>query len=108
MQIFVKDRNGVVRVMSVEPGDNLMRALVANGYDIEAICGGVANCATCHVFVGEPWIGKLQEPEYDEEELIEASEHRRPGSRLSCQIEVSGRRRRDDGRDRSARTLKES
>ncbi len=57
-------------------------------YGVEAICGGVCSCATCHVFVDDAWVARLPAREQDEEELLEELEYFRPNSRLSCQIEV--------------------
>jgi 2Fe-2S ferredoxin len=61
---------------------------VADG--VEALCGGMCSCSTCHVFVDPAWAGKLAAPKDDEMELLEGSECYRPGeSRLACQVRVS-------------------
>jgi 2Fe-2S ferredoxin len=44
------------------------------------------SCATCHVYVDEAWLAKSGHPDEDEEDLLDASDDRRPNSRLSCQI----------------------
>jgi 2Fe-2S ferredoxin len=58
-------------------------------YGVEAICGGVCSCATCHVFVDERWLGRLPARDDDEQELLEELEHFRNNSRLSCQVEFT-------------------
>jgi 2Fe-2S ferredoxin len=65
-----------------------MIALVDNDYDIEMMCGGVGNCATCHVYIGADWVTKLPTPEKDEIDLLEQSSNYRVESRLSCQIKL--------------------
>ncbi len=57
---------------------------------IEAACGGVCACATCHVKVDPAWVKKLPEMQDDEKDMLEleddADEVR---SRLSCQVEIT-------------------
>jgi 2Fe-2S ferredoxin len=72
-------------------GQSLMEAAVAGGIDgIAADCGGLLTCSTCHVFVREPFAGRL--PAADGEELAMlafTATPARPASRLSCQIRLS-------------------
>lgn len=67
-----------------------MQAAVAeNVRGIEADCGGLLTCATCHVYVQEPFANKLPPPSDDEIGMLEfTAAERRPNSRLSCQIEL--------------------
>ena len=37
-----------------------MEILRQAGLSIEALCSGCCQCATCHVFIEEPWLGTLQ------------------------------------------------
>jgi 2Fe-2S ferredoxin len=69
-------------------GDSLMQtAVAANVAGIEADCGGLMTCATCHVYVREPFAAALPPPEPDELGMLEfTAAERRPNSRLSCQI----------------------
>jgi 2Fe-2S ferredoxin len=73
------------------PGQSLMQAAVAaNVPGIEADCGGLMTCATCHVYVREPFASRLPAPGADEAGMLEfAAAERRPNSRLSCQIELT-------------------
>lgn len=68
-----------------------MRTARDNGVEgIEAVCGGVCACATCHVYVSEAWLGRLTPPDETEEFMLdETNAERRPNSRLSCQIKLS-------------------
>ncbi|MBM0171275.1 2Fe-2S iron-sulfur cluster-binding protein [Altererythrobacter sp. C41] len=71
-----------------EANHTLLDAALAAGIaEIEGQCGGFLNCATCHVYVAEPWAEKVGPANEDEEELLEGTlEPRRATSRLSCQI----------------------
>ena len=71
-----------------KPGQSLMQAAVAaNVHGIEAECGGLLTCATCHVYVREPFAGKLPPAGADELGMLEfTASPRKANSRLSCQI----------------------
>lgn len=83
--------NGTEHDIDVESGLTVMEGAVNNSVPgIEAECGGACACATCHVYVDEAWIGKLQEREDMEEDMLEcAASEIKPNSRLSCQIELT-------------------
>ncbi|MGD9340200.1 MAG: ferredoxin [Chromatiales bacterium] len=86
-KVVVTDRDGVAHEIEAETNSPLMYSLRDLDYGVEAICGGVCSCATCHVFVDDAWIARLPARDQDEEELLEELEHFKPNSRLSCQIE---------------------
>jgi 2Fe-2S ferredoxin len=77
--------------VEAEIGNSAMRAALVHGLDgIVAECGGSAVCATCHVYVGEAWLAKLEPASTDEDELLDGTaSDRLPNSRLSCQIEMT-------------------
>jgi 2Fe-2S ferredoxin len=77
--------------LQCQPGKSLMQAAVdANIPGIEADCGGLLTCGTCHVFVREPWASLLPPPDADELSMLDfTATPRRPHSRLSCQIRLA-------------------
>ena len=77
--------------LEAKPGQSLMQAAVAgNVAGIEADCGGLLTCATCHVYVREPFASRLDLPTEDELGMLEfTASPRRAGSRLSCQIKLT-------------------
>lgn len=76
--------------MDIAVGQSLMEGALAHGVSgIDAECGGALTCATCHVHVDDPWSDLLPAPGYDEVELLDMVEDRRPCSRLSCQLEMT-------------------
>ncbi|MDB5899095.1 MAG: (2Fe-2S)-binding protein [Ramlibacter sp.] len=79
-----------VRLQAAE-GKSLMETAVGAGVQgIVGECGGSAMCATCHVYVEEPWLARLPAPLETELEMLECTaSERRPNSRLSCQIKLS-------------------
>jgi 2Fe-2S ferredoxin len=53
-------------------------------------CGGFCSCATCHVYIDDAWIAKLPAMSEHEDEMLEGTvSDRLPGSRLSCQVQVT-------------------
>lgn len=72
-------------------GQSLMEAAVAANIDgIAADCGGTMTCATCHVYVREPFLAQLPAMSTDEDAMLDfTAAPRRPNSRLSCQIELT-------------------
>lgn len=89
MRIVVVDGSGRERQIEGRDGQSLMEALRDMDNGVAAICGGMCSCATCHVYVGDAWTGRLPPQQSDEQDLLEGLEHRRPHSRLSCQIPLT-------------------
>jgi 2Fe-2S ferredoxin len=83
--------NGAEHVIDVKPGLSVMEGAVKNNIPgIDADCGGACACATCHVYVQEPWLDKTGEKSAMEESMLDFAENVQDNSRLSCQIKVSG------------------
>lgn len=72
-------------------GQSLMTAAVdADIQGIEADCGGVLTCATCHVMIDSPWADRLPRPVADETDMLDfAASPVEAGSRLSCQVRLT-------------------
>jgi 2Fe-2S ferredoxin len=82
----VTTRAGASTEVPAEIGLSVMEIIRDAGfYELEARCGGSMACATCHVYV-QPDGPQAGGPSEDEEDLLDASDHRQPESRLSCQI----------------------
>lgn len=88
--IRVTTRDGVEHTVEGAAGSSVMEAIRDVGIDeLLALCGGCCSCATCHVYVDAGQDGNLPPMSADENDLLDSSSHRRPTSRLSCQIMVS-------------------
>ena len=84
------DPNGDETDVQIDDGTSVMEGAVRAGIDgIDADCGGQMACATCHVYVGDAWAGRLPAMSEDEEALLEFAAERRENSRLCCQIKVT-------------------
>ena len=66
-----------------------MEILRDAGLDIEAACGGCCACATCHVYVNDKWLDKINPKDDDEESMLDQAFDVKKTSRLSCQISLS-------------------
>ena len=86
--------DGTVRRLDAAEGTSLMQTAVANGVTgIVAECGGAQMCATCHVYVAEEWLDKLEPMLATEDAMLESTAcERKANSRLSCQIRMSPER----------------
>jgi len=82
--LHITDRTGKAHTVQVDNGLTLMEPLRELDDGIEALCGGMCSCATCHVFVTPEWFSKLGTVHSDELELLESTENFRAGeSRLA-------------------------
>jgi ferredoxin, 2Fe-2S len=85
------DTTQTAHILQALPGQSLMQAAVdANLPGIQADCGGLLTCATCHVVVHSDWQDKLPPVTRDEDGMLAfTAQTREAGSRLSCQIELT-------------------
>lgn len=84
--INVTDQSGHTHALEAIEGWPVMQIIRDHGLDIEAICGGACECATCHVVVDEEWADKLYPKRFDEEDKLDMVPNLYDSSRLSCQI----------------------
>lgn len=91
IKFTVIGRDGSNDQISATPGVSLMEALRDEGYDdLLALCGGCCSCATCHVIVEQGAERLRTVSGADEDDLLDSSDHRTAGSRLSCQLMLDG------------------
>lgn len=86
-RISIIDKTGLKKELEIPEGINLslMEFLKAAEYDIEASCGGIALCATCHIEVLEKE-EEIPEPKEIELSMLDVLPHSETNSRLACQI----------------------
>lgn len=87
---YIED-SGEETELEIQEGWSLMQAAVSNGVEgIEAECGGSCCCATCHCYIDEAHIDKLEAPNDNELGMLEETvAERKSNSRLACQIKVT-------------------
>ena len=84
------EHNGTQHVVVVSIGLTVMEGARDNNIPgIDADCGGSMACATCHVYVQEKWLNKLNKAEDGEQDMLDMAFEPKKNSRLSCQILVS-------------------
>jgi 2Fe-2S ferredoxin len=89
-QITFIEHNGTTHTVDVSAGTSLMQAAVDHGIDaISAECGGACSCATCHCYIDAPWQALTGAANATEESMLEHVLDPRPGSRLSCQVQIT-------------------
>ncbi len=87
--IHLTDREGELHNIDIPLGVdlNLMEVCKASELDVDGTCGGMALCASCHMYVESEH--QLDEPSEDEEIMLDQVLFVEDNSRLGCQIKVS-------------------
>ncbi len=88
INIEVVDREGLLHHL-VAPTDmamNLMEVCKSYELTVEGTCGGMALCASCHVYVRSDH--ELPEPSDDELNMLDQAFFVKENSRLGCQIKI--------------------
>jgi 2Fe-2S ferredoxin len=88
--LLATDRDGTKHELAGRERMSLMEILRQAGLSIEALCSGSCQCATCHVFVEEPWLSRLKpQTDFEIAALEGEGSEMRANSRLACQISWS-------------------
>lgn len=88
--IYATDRDGSQHELRGRERASFMEMLKYGGLSVEALCSGCCQCATCHIYVDEAWLDKLEPPSDFETATLEGEaedEQIKPHSRLACQIQ---------------------
>ena len=90
VRLAVTDREGRQVEVEGQAGISVMENIRELDDSVDAICGGLCSCATCHVHIDPQWLDKLP-PRHEEEDLLvsESTYFDPQRSRLSCQITLS-------------------
>lgn len=90
-RITYVEPDGTQHEIEVRPGLTVMEGARDNGIPgINADCGGVCACSTCHVYVDPAWVNRLPPKSEMEEDMLEFAWKPDPDrSRLTCQITVT-------------------
>lgn len=89
IKIYITDREGTEHEIEI-PLDidlNLMEVSKASELDVDGTCGGMALCASCHMYVESDHV--LPEASEDEEVMLDQVLFVEDNSRLGCQIKVT-------------------
>lgn len=89
INITIVDRDGTEHEFTVPTDMNLNLMEVCKGYElpVEGICGGMAMCASCQVYVlTEEHFGERND---DEQAMLDEAYYVEKNSRLGCQIPIT-------------------
>jgi ferredoxin-2, mitochondrial len=89
IKINLTDREGHCHQLDA-PTDmalNLMEVMKSYDLPVEGTCGGMALCASCHVYIHSNH--ELSSPSDDELNMLDEAFFVKPNSRLGCQIKIS-------------------
>jgi len=82
--------SGTSHTVEVKSGLSVMEGAVKHAIPgIDAECGGACACATCQVFVDEPWQSLLPAAAEMEISMLDFAGQSPPAARLSCQLKVT-------------------
>jgi 2Fe-2S ferredoxin len=90
VKLVVTDKDGRDVEVDARVGLSIMENIRGLPRSVEAICGGLCSCATCHVFIDAEGMQRLPPRRYEERLMLAGSPLFDPArSRLSCQIRVT-------------------
>ncbi len=90
VKLVVTDKDGCDVVVEAVAGLSIMENIRQLPRSVEAVCGGLCSCATCHVFLDEQSMRRVPPRRYEERVMLATSRLFDPQrSRLSCQIKVT-------------------
>jgi 2Fe-2S ferredoxin len=88
-QIIVTNRNQETIAVDAEVGLSVMENIRDTDQSVDALCGGMCACATCHVYVADPWVEQLPPRSFVEDVMLQdLASFDALRSRLSCQIRM--------------------
>jgi 2Fe-2S ferredoxin len=89
VKITVIDRQGVAHQLDAPTDMNMNMMELCKSYDlpVEGTCGGMAMCASCHMYVQSDH--DLGERNDDEEAMLDQAFLVKTNSRLGCQLPIS-------------------
>ncbi len=89
VKLVVTDKDGREVTVDARAGVSIMENIRTLPSSVEAICGGMCACATCHVYVDPAWVGTLPRRSYEEQSMLQDhASFDGERSRLACQIVV--------------------
>jgi len=89
IKVTVVDRQGVEHELEAPTDMNMNMMELCKSYElpVEGTCGGMAMCATCHMYILSEH--QLHDRSDDEEAMLDQAFFVKNNSRLGCQIHLS-------------------
>ncbi len=90
VRLVFTNRAGKQVKVEASSGISLMEYIRELDSSVDAICGGLCACATCHVHIDPAWANRLPQRQEEETLLIsDSANYIAEQSRLSCQIQLT-------------------
>jgi ferredoxin, 2Fe-2S len=90
VKLVVTDKDGRDVEVDARPGWSIMENIRHLPRSVEAVCGGLCSCATCHVLLDAESMRRLPPRRYEERAMLTtARSFDAQRSRLSCQLKVT-------------------
>ena len=87
IHIIDRDQKQHSIIVPTDMNMNLMEACKSYEFSVEGIYGGMAMCASCHVYVKSENL--LENISDNEQAMLSEAFHIKPNSRLGCQIQIT-------------------
>ena len=87
IHIIDRDQKKHSLIVPIDMNMNLMEACKSYDFPVEGICGGMAMCASCQVYVGSKNL--LENISEEEKAMLSEAFHVKSNSRLGCQIPIT-------------------
>ena len=84
---FIK--GGVSKKVDAEVGKTLLQVAEENQIELVGACGGSCACGSCHVYIDEETLKKIEPAKEEEEDVLDIVFNLKTNSRLACQVVVS-------------------
>ena len=75
--------------VDAKAGQTLLEVAEQNNIELIGSCGGSCACGSCHVYIDEATLKKIEPATEDEENVLDVVFNIQPNSRLACQVIVS-------------------
>lgn len=83
------DKNKNQISVRAENGKSILDIAKENNIDLMGACDGNCACGTCHVYIDEETLKKIEPATEDEENVLDIVFNLQQNSRLACQVIVN-------------------
>ena len=74
--------------IDAENGKTILEVAEENNIPLIGNCGGNCACGSCHIYIDEEHLNKIEKATEDEENVLDVVFNLQSNSRLACQIAV--------------------
>ena len=85
--IFI-NKDKTEKKVEAKVGQTLLDVIKENNIDLIGACDGACACGTCHIYIDEETLKKIEPANEDEENVLDVVFNIKSNSRLACQVKV--------------------